>query len=330
MPRPIVVCGATGRVGSLVVSELRARGLPVRAVGRPSVRLAALATIGVDIRGGDTTDPTFMEEAFRDASAVFLMTPVDTGAEDVNAVQFAVIDAAATALERSTTRHAVLLSSWGAELEQRVGGIIACHRFEAALGAIPGLDVVHLRPVWFMDNFLWAIPLVRMAGINGSAIDGTVSFPMIATRDIAPVATSLLAEPTFVGSSVRYLYGPRAYSLVEVTKAIGEVIGKPDLRYVCMPEQIYRRGLLGAGLTPNAAELALEIMRGIEAGVVSAEPFDPRRATPTSIEQFAEEIFSPRYRDSERPGFGARVGGTLLRTYLSVAGHRAERRQARA
>ncbi|MEO8550263.1 MAG: NmrA family NAD(P)-binding protein, partial [Kofleriaceae bacterium] len=216
MPGTVVVCGATGRVGSLVVSDLRARGLPVRVVGRPSVRLEALASLGAEVRAGDTTDPQFMRAAFRDAATAFLMTPVDTSAEDVNAVQFALIDAAATGLARSETRHVVLLSSWGAELERRVGGIIACHRFEVALGGIDGLNVVHLRPVWFMDNFLWTIPLVRMAGINGSAIDGTVSFPMIAARDIAPVATSLLAEPTFSGASVRYLYGPRAYSLVEM------------------------------------------------------------------------------------------------------------------
>jgi uncharacterized protein YbjT (DUF2867 family) len=322
--QPIVVCGATGRVGSLVVAALRARNLPVRATGRPGPKLAGLERLGAEVRAGSLMDPQFLEQVFRGAQSAFLLTPVDTTAEDVNGVQYSIIDAVSSALAKSSVRHAVLLSSWGAELSQQVGGIIACNRFEQALEATPDLNVVHLRPVWFMDNFLWSIPLIQMAGINGSIIDGNVSFPMIAARDIAPVATEYLVARNFTGASVRYLSGPRDYSLIEVTRALGEAIGRSGLGYVRLPQEVYRRGLLGAGLTPNAAELAIEIGRGIESGVVRAAARDAASATPTTIEQFAQDIFGVRYRESEQQKLGARLNGAFLRSYLFLTGHHAQ------
>lgn len=317
-----MVCGATGRVGSLVVRHLLELGIEVRAVGRRGPKLEALEALGARRCAGSLTDPAFLADAFAGARAAFVMTPVDTSAADVNGLQDAVIDASVSAVARSAIEHVVLLSSWGAELTEPVGGIIACHRFEQALAAM-GRNVISLRPVWFLDNFLWSIPLVQMAGFNGSPVDGRVRFPMIAARDIAPVAAEYLSSLEFSGWSVRYLQGAADYTLTEVTKALGSAIGKPELPYVAMPEAAYRRGLLGAGLTADAAQLALEITRAIEAGVVQAPPRSPASTTPTTIEQFAAEVFAPAYHRSPPPKLGERLGGLALRTYLRVSGHRA-------
>ncbi len=83
-------------------------------------------------------------------------------------VQYTVIDGLVSAIRDSNVQHVVLLSSWGAELGTQVGGIIACHRFEELLDQIPGLNVVYLRPVWFMENFLWNIPLIEAAESGAS------------------------------------------------------------------------------------------------------------------------------------------------------------------
>jgi len=48
----IVVTGATGRVGHLVVDELLALGCRVRAVGRTMEKLRPLAERGADARAG--------------------------------------------------------------------------------------------------------------------------------------------------------------------------------------------------------------------------------------------------------------------------------------
>jgi len=308
-----------------VTAALRAEGRPVRVVGRSAEKLAPLVRLGAEPRAGAYSDSAFLEAAFDGADMAFVLTPVDVKATDVNAVQYAVVDALVAALRASRVRRVVLLSSWGAELTKQVGGILACHRFEQQLEAVPDMNVVHLRPVWFMENFLFGIPLIRMAGVVGLAIGSDVRFPMISARDIAPVATSYLADATFRGKTVRYLNGDRDLTMVEVARALGEAVGRPDLGYVEMPLPIFRRGLASGGLTPNAAELLIEINRGIHDGVVRTEPRDTHNTTPTSIEAFAREVFAPAFAASPRASVVERAAGVALRSYLAATGNRVVR-----
>jgi uncharacterized protein YbjT (DUF2867 family) len=324
MRESIVVQGATGRVGRVVVERLLKVGRVVRAVGRTADKLQPLGERGAEVWAGSYDDRAFLTSAFREAAAAFVLTPVDVSASEVNEVQFKLIDSLVPAIRESGVKHVVLLSSWGAELQNRVGGIIACHYFEERLDQIPNLNVVYLRPVWFMENFLWNIPLIKMARINGLAIKPDLRFPTVATRDIAPVAAEYLTKLDFTGRNVRYLNGPREYTMTEVTRILGASIGKPDLKYVEFPDAIFRKGLIGGGgLTPNAADLAIEINRGIGSGVVKAEPRSKANTTPTTLEQFAKTTFAPAFAAAPDASVSDRFGGLLLRSILFMTGHRA-------
>lgn len=54
---PVLVVGATGKVGRLVVDNLLARGKKVRALVRPTSDASALKSAGVEIARGDMLDP---------------------------------------------------------------------------------------------------------------------------------------------------------------------------------------------------------------------------------------------------------------------------------
>lgn len=58
-PRPILVAGASGYLGSFVTKELLRRGTPVRALVRraDSPAAAALAAAGADVVAADVTLP---------------------------------------------------------------------------------------------------------------------------------------------------------------------------------------------------------------------------------------------------------------------------------
>src|SRR5689334_10881833 len=78
----VLVTGATGRVGRLVVDELLRAGLPVRALTRRPDR-AALPS-GVDVVAGDLTVPESLDPALDGAAAVFLLwTAAPATARDV-------------------------------------------------------------------------------------------------------------------------------------------------------------------------------------------------------------------------------------------------------
>ncbi|MDQ3524080.1 MAG: NAD(P)H-binding protein, partial [Chloroflexota bacterium] len=67
----ITVMGATGNTGKKITLGLLAAGKPVRALGRSEHKLAELTEAGAEAFVGDTSDPAFLANAFRDASAVY-------------------------------------------------------------------------------------------------------------------------------------------------------------------------------------------------------------------------------------------------------------------
>ncbi len=249
--------GATDNVGRRVAQRLLAAGHPVRVVARTAEKLAPLGARGADVRAGRLDDPVFLREVFRGAKAAFLLTPADVSAPDVNAEQKRNVETVVAALRASGVPSVVLLSSWGAELSEPVGGIVGCHHFEQLRNQISALNLVCLRPVWFMENFLWNIGLVKMADINGLAIDPEVRFPIVATRVIAAAAADHLEAVDFTGQMIQYLNGPSDYTIPKVTQILGASIGRPNLRYVRFPERILRMGLIGnGGLSPDAGRPA--------------------------------------------------------------------------
>ncbi|MFF0268986.1 NAD(P)H-binding protein [Kribbella sp. NPDC004536] len=323
MGNTYAVCGARGRVGGVVARQLLAAGHTVRVVTRDPNGLGDLVALGAQVRAGSLRDREHLTELMRGVDAVFVLTPVDVSAPDVNAVQRAVVDATAAAIRDSAVPRVVLLSSWGAELTEPVGGIIACHWFEQVLDEIDGLHRVHLRPVWFMENFLWNIALIKSVGINGSTVGADKPIPAIATPDIAAVAVDYLRSLTFEGRTVHYLNGARDYTMTEVTRILGESIGRPDLRYFRLTDDVLRKGMVNSGgLTPDAARLVLQISGAMDTGMVHAEPRSPHNTTPTTLEQFAETTFAPMYRAAPDASWRDKVGGALLRSYLTASQRR--------
>ncbi len=117
------------------------------------------------------------------------------------------------------------LSSQGADRSAGTGPILGLADQEKRLNLLLGVNIVHLRPTYFMENLLANIPLINRQGIAGSAIRGDVKFAMIATRDIAAHVATLLVNRGFRGSSTRDLLGERELSLNEAVSVIGREIG---------------------------------------------------------------------------------------------------------
>ncbi len=78
----VVVTGATGHLGRLVVENLLGRGVPadqVVAVGRRTDTLADLAECGVQVRRADFDDRVSLDEAVRGAESVLLISGSEVG-----------------------------------------------------------------------------------------------------------------------------------------------------------------------------------------------------------------------------------------------------------
>jgi uncharacterized protein YbjT (DUF2867 family) len=172
--------------------------------------------------------------------------------------------------------------------------IIGLHRQEERLNRITGLNVLHLRAGYFMENLLLNIALIKSKGINGGAIRGELRIPMTAARDVASFAAERLAKRDFSGSALRYLLGRRDLSLDEATMSIGIKIGKPNLRYVTFSFQDAEKGLIAAGLSPDTAKRTIEMSRAFNEGIITVRR-TAQNTTETSFEEFCDQVFVPLY-----------------------------------
>ncbi len=291
-----VITGATGNIGGVIARTLLAQGLPVRVIGRDAARLQPLVELGAEAAVGRLEDAAFVREAFAGAKAVFAMIPPAFAAEDVRAAQGVVGEAIAAAVAANKVPYVVHLSSVGAELAEGTGPVLGVHDQEARLDAIAGLNVLHLRPAYFMENLLGNLGLIQSAGINGGPLRADLAIPLIATRDIAAVAAEELTALAFTGSSVRTLLGPRDYTSAEITRVLGAAIGRPDLSYVQFPYEQAVQALIGMGASPDAAHGMVELNRAMNEGRgIVALARDERSTTPTTLETFAAQVFAPAF-----------------------------------
>jgi hypothetical protein len=197
-------------------------------------------------------------------------------------------DAIAKAVKESRLGYAVNLTSYGAQVPEGTGPVVGLHSSEQKLNAIGGLNALHLRAAYFMENNLHAIGMIRGMGLFGNALLPDVKLPMVATQDVGDYAAQRLLHLDFSGKQTRELLGERDLSMTEATAVIARSIGKPDLRYQQFPyDQVEQKG----------AALYIEMYKAINAGIlVPLEPRSAENTTPTSFETFVQDVFAVAYQ----------------------------------
>jgi uncharacterized protein YbjT (DUF2867 family) len=285
-----VLMGSNGNITSRAARALLQQGRPVRVIGRSAASVAPLRQLGADTAVGDARDASFLAHAFEGAAGVYVMIPTDYAAPSLRAAQTQLGSAIAGALARSGVRRVVNLSSVGAELPAGTGPIVGLHEQEQRLDAIAGLELLHLRPGYFMENHLHAAPAVAALGAYPSLERSDVGVPMVATQDIAWVVARELVEPGTRG--VLHLHAPRHYTFQQAATILGSAIGRPELLHVQAEPAQGRAAMLELGFSADAVEQMAEMARWMSAGTHTTLP-GPVEVTRTTLEDFA-----PRFRQA--------------------------------
>ena len=291
-----VIIGATGNTGSVVANKLLNQGKKVRVVGRNAEHLAQFKKAEPFV--GNITDKTAVIKAFEGAQSVYLMFPPDVKAPDYKDYQKQITEAFATAIEKNGVKFAVTLSSIGADKSEKSGPILGLHHLEERLNRISGLNVLHLRAAYFMENTLGQAEAIQQMGYAAGPLRPEFKLPCIAARDIGAFAGDALLRLDFKGQQVQELHGQRDLSYGEITSIIGKTIGKPNLNYVTLTREQFRDALKKhMGMTDGGAELMAEMAESMDSGYIHPlEPRSARNTTPTSYETFVMEELLPRYQ----------------------------------
>lgn len=287
----IIILGATGHVGRRIAESLLSAGRRIRVVGRSFDRLKPLMAKGAEPYAGDIRDTDFLVKVMTGGTAVFSMIPPDPVAADLKDHQDVISKSIVKAIKLSGVKYVVNLSSVGAHLKIKAGPITGLHDHETRLDKISGIHIVHLRAGFFMENLLQSVEMMRKMRINGSALRADVRMPVIATKDIAAVATDLLKNLDFRRKKAVELLGQRDISMEEMTAIIGKTLGFSDLRYVQFAYDEAEKGMIGSGLSPSVARAYVEMSRGFNDGVLQRGlERTPANTTPTSFEDFMEDF----------------------------------------
>lgn len=199
------------------------------------------------------------------------------------------------AIEKSGIKNIVNMSSLGSHMHEGNGMMGGTGEQEVRLNQLTGVNVVHIRSAYFMENFLRTIALVKSKEINGTAADGDHSIPMVATKDVAKIAAGHLADLDFEGKSIHPVMGPRNYTMREFTAITGKAVGIPDLPYVQIPFEEAKQIFLGNGFSEDFVDNLLGMAIGIKEGIFNYQKRDEFTTTPTTAEEFAKEVYAAAY-----------------------------------
>lgn len=295
-----VILGASGNTGHVAARKLLSQGQKVRVVGRNAAHLQALAAAGAEIFVGDVTDASSLTRALQREESAYVMIPPNPSNNDFRAYQETVSDAIAAAVRSSRVANVVTLSSLGADKSAGTGPVVGLHNLEEKLNSIEGLNVLHLRAGYFMENTLTQVGAIRMMGSAAGPIRPDLKLAMIATRDIGEAAADALLRLEFRGKQTRELQGQRDLDYTEAAAIIGKAIGNPGLGYIQAPDDQIRAAMVQKmGMSDNLAGLILEMADALNRGHMRAlEPRSSSNTTPTSFETFVDEVFIPAYKQA--------------------------------
>ncbi|MFC8535776.1 NAD(P)H-binding protein [Streptomyces sp. NPDC057249] len=243
---PVLVTGATGRIGRIVIDQLLDTGVPVRALARRT-EAAAMLPPEVEVFAGDLTVPESLDPALHGAGGVFLVwtAPPQTAA--------AVVERLA-----AHVRRVVFLSSphrTPHPFFQQRNPMAELHAGIERLIAATGLESTIIRPGMLASNApAWWAAAIR----SGEAVrwpHGAAETAPVDDRDVAAVAARTLLLDEYAASD-HVLTGPESLTQAAQVDAIADVLGRRIAFEEMTPDEFRR---LSAGTVPGSvADMLLD------------------------------------------------------------------------
>jgi uncharacterized protein YbjT (DUF2867 family) len=279
----ILVTGATGNVGSALLSYLDTTKNDVRALTHDESKVPSLRDRGIEAVVGEFSRPETLGPAFEEVDRVFLLTP---SSQEQATFGINLINAAKESGNNPrVVRQSVLKAS-----HEDPSRLIKQHaEVEDALIS-SGLPYTILRPHYFMQNTLGAAQTVASEGkIYQSLGEGRIG--MIDGRDIGEVAAKVLTEEGHEGQTYS-LTGPAPISYYDVAAALSEVLDK-EVDYIDVPLDAAKESMMEMGFSEWVADGFIEYAKALSEGYGDLTTDDFERLTghsATSYEKFAGDF----------------------------------------
>ncbi|MFB8122726.1 SDR family oxidoreductase [Streptomyces bacillaris] len=264
----IVVTGATGELGRLVIDELLAT-VPageIAAVVRDKEKAAPLAARGVELRIADYNRPETLAGAFRSGDRVLLISGSEVGKR---VAQHTAIIEAAKAAGVAQLAYTGILGGPDADF-----ALADEHKATERLILDSGLPYTFLRNGWYTENYTANLaPVLAHGAVVSNAGEGRVA--SASRADYAAAAAAVVTGEGHLGKAYE-LSGDTAWSFAEYAALLSEVTGK-EIAYNNVPAAVHQEILVGAGLPEGFAAILTDVDEAIGRGRLAGTSGDLAR-----------------------------------------------------
>ena len=283
-----VISGVTGNTGSVVAQSLLDKGQPVRVIVRSEAKGDAWKAQGAEVAVADLLDVDAMTKALEGASGAYFLLPPDLANEAFIDDSIRRADAIVAAAVAARLPHAVVLSSVGAQNEDRVGPISTIAYLENRL-VQASIPLTAVRPGYFLENIQDVMPAVLHDGVYPSMIlPLDLKIDMVATRDVGMTVAEALLDPTPQARRVIELKGAAQYSAEDIAAALSRQLNR-EVSPVPVPLEAQAAQLKDAGLSRQSAESLAEMHENISNGRIAFIDAHARKGA-TDLETFVKRL----------------------------------------
>ena len=278
----IIVTGSLGSISKPLTETLVEKGHSVTVVSSNPERQKDIEALGAQAAIGTMEDASFLGTTFTGAEAVYCM--IASGNANI------IADNYKQAIQRSGVNRIVHLSSLGAHTDKNNGFLRDFHVAENILGKLPAdIAITHIRAGGFYSNLYRFINAIKTQGVITSNYGADDIIPWVSPTDIAAVVAEEIVTP-FEGRNVRYVVSDEV-PCNEVAGTLGAAIGKPDLKWMVIPDEQLQSELIASGMNAGIAEGFVKMNASTHSGELFEDYY---RNRPTfgkvKIADFAKEF----------------------------------------
>ncbi len=291
----IVIAAASGNIGRRTAEKVIQAGAEPVLLARHAEKLADLVDSaeptlrerGAIVKPISSDDAPGLIEATQQADALFWLTPPKLDAPNMKDWYLQTAKAGAIAVSENNIPRVVNISSIGAGAKPNLGTVSFSGTVESIFNQTAA-NVVHLRPGYFMENFLAQIETIQRDRTVQFSYPSNHDIPWISTDDIGDAAAHYLLDPQWAGQWTRNLMGAENLTLIETSAILSRVLGD-SIEYMQVSVESLQQQFAAMGATVEVQREMGELFRALgDPDGIYATARTPEATTPTTFEQFVK------------------------------------------
>ncbi|MGL5059993.1 MAG: NAD(P)H-binding protein [Microcoleus sp.] len=289
----IVIATASGNIGRRTAEKVVQAGVETILLARHPEKLADLVDRGAIVKPISSDDTQGLIEATKNADALFWLTPPKLDTPSLSDWYIQTAMSAATAVGENDIKRVVNITSIGAGAASNLGTVSFSGNVESILDRT-NANVLHLRPGYFMENFLTQVESIRRDRTVYFPYANDHDLPWISTDDIGDEAAKYLLDDRWASKWTRNLMGPENLTPLQTTAILSQAIDRP-IEYVQVTIESIQQQFALMGATPDVQQELGNLFRALgDPNGIYATARTPESIVPTTFDRFVKNKLLPK------------------------------------